>query len=153
MGSWGRKDGVELTGTGSIAEGTNVIIGTSTLFTEEVELRELVDLDGELYVVESIIDDTEMVVIPFAAANVAGEDILLSQVPKYLPVDVKLGIAEGFDTSGVFLHQTDDAVDGTGRDLGIKTPGWTQSFTYTDTNGNTRRIVETLVAMKQTTEN
>jgi hypothetical protein len=151
MASWGRKDGVELTGTGSIVDGDNTILGSNTVFTEEVELKEVVELDDVRYVVEAIVSDTELTVIPLAEANTAGEDILISQVPKYLSVDIKLGDVEGFTSAGVFLHEVSDATAGTGRDEGIKTPGWTQSFEYLDQNGNTRRKVETLVAMKQTT--
>lgn len=52
------------------------------------------------------------------------------------------------DLDYAFLVDVDEAQVETNRDKGLKTPGWNLYREYTDQNGNTRRSVETLVAMK-----
>lgn len=139
MASWGRKSDELLTGTGSIDANTNIITGANTAFTEEVELRNVVDLDGDRYVVIKIIDDETLEVAPLGIETLSDEDVLLSEVPKYLTV------AEA--TENAIYVTVEDAQD---RINGLKTPGWNLFNTYTDGRGNPRRKVETLVAMKQT---
>jgi hypothetical protein len=142
MASWGRNADLILTGTGSIDASTNIVTGANTVFTEEVELRNLIDLDGDKFIVVSITDDTTMTVEPVAETTLSGEDILLSEVPKYLTV------AQA--TIEVVYVTVADAQDSENRADGIKTPGWTLYKEYVNGNGDTRRVVETLVAMKQT---
>jgi hypothetical protein len=138
MASWGRKSDELLTGTGSIDANTNIIIGANTVFTEEVELRNVVDLDGERFVVLQIVDDETLEVAPLGEIDLSGEDILLSEVPKYLTVVQA--------TEEATLVTVSEAQDANNRVLGVKTPGWTLYKEY----GDGRRRVETLVAMKQT---
>lgn len=142
MASWGRKSDELLTGTGSIDANTNIITGANTVFTEEVELRNVVDLDGDRYVVIKIVDDETLEVAPLGLNTLSDEDVLLSEVPKYLTV------AEA--TENAIYVTVAEAQDANNRVIGLKTPGWNLSDTYVDGNGNTRRKVETLVAMKQT---
>jgi hypothetical protein len=139
MASWGRKSDELLTGTGSIDANTNIIIGANTVFTEEVELRNVVDLDGERFVVLQIVDDETLEVAPIGEIDLSGEDILLSEVPKYLTVVQA--------TEEATLVTVSEAQDANNRVIGVKTPGWTL---YKEYAGGTRRRVETLVAMKQT---
>jgi hypothetical protein len=141
MASWGRKVDEILTGTGSIDANTNIITGANTVFTEEVQLRNLVDLDGDRYVVLKIVDDETLEVAPISTISLSDENILLSEVPKYLTV-------EQATEEAVFVT-TDEAQDANNRLMGVKTPGWNLFNTYTDSEGNTRYKVETLVAMKQ----
>lgn len=54
------------------------------------------------------------------------------------------------DKDYAFLVDLDEARVDSNRDKGLKTPGWNLYREYTDQNGNTRRIVEPLVAMKVT---
>jgi hypothetical protein len=138
MASWGRKVDELLTGTGSIDENTNIVTGANTVFTEEVELRNVIDLDGDRFVVLNIIDDETLEVAPVGENTLSEEDILLSEVPKYLSVTEA--------TQEAVLVSVDEAQDANNRILGVKTPGWTLYKEY----GNGRRRVETLVAMKQT---
>jgi hypothetical protein len=138
MASWGRKSDELLTGTGSIDANTNIIVGANTVFTEEVELRNVVDLDGERFVVLQVIDDETLEVAPLGEIDLSGEDILLSEVPKYLTVVQA--------TEEATLITVSEAQDANNRVLGVKTPGWTLYKEY----GDGRRRVETLVAMKQT---
>jgi len=138
MASWGRKVDELLTGTGSIDIETNIVTGANTVFTEEVELRNVIDLDGERFVVLQVVDDVTLEVAPLAEVTASDEDILLSEVPKYLSV------VEA--TTEALYVTVSDAQDTDNRVQGIKTPGWTLYKEY----GNGRRRVETLVAMKQT---
>ena len=136
MASWGRKADELLTGTGSIDANTNIVTGANTVFTEEVELRNLISLDDNIFVVTSINSDEELEVLPVAEAGLTDEDILLSEAPKYLPVS---------EINNVVYVATGD-IDANTRADGIKTPGWTLYEEY----GNGRKRVETLVAMKST---
>jgi hypothetical protein len=138
MASWGRKSDELLTGTGSIDINTNIVNGANTIFTEEVELRNVIDLDGDRFVVLNIIDDETLEVAPLGENTLSGEDILLSEVPKYLSVTEA--------TQEAVYVTVSEAQDANNRVLGVKTPGWTLYNEY----GNGRRRVETLVAMKQT---
>jgi hypothetical protein len=140
MASWGRKSDELLTGTGSIDANTspNLVVGANTIFTEEVELRNVIDLDGDRFVVLNIIDDETLEVAPLGENTLSGEDILLSEVPKYLSVTQA--------TQETVYVTVSEAQDANNRVLGVKTPGWTLYNEY----GNGRRRVETLVAMKQT---
>jgi hypothetical protein len=139
MASWGRKSDELLTGTGSIDANTNIITGANTVFTEEVELRNVVDLDGDRFVVLKIVDDETLEVAPLGLNTLSDEDILLSEVPKYLTV------AQATEEAVyVTVEDAQDRIDG------IKTPGWTLYSEYIDGRGNTRRKVEPLVAMKTT---
>jgi hypothetical protein len=138
MASWGRKFDELLTGTGSIDIETNVVTGANTIFTEEVEIRNVIDLDGERFVVLQVVDDATLQVAPLADASLSGEDILLSEVPKYLTVNEA--------TTEAIYVTVSDAQDANNRILGVKTPGWTLYKEY----GTGRKRIETLVAMKKT---
>jgi hypothetical protein len=138
MASWGRKNNELLTGTGSILEDENIVVGANTVFTEEVELRNVIDLDGDRFVVLKIVDDETLEVAPLAEASLSDEDILLSEVPKYLTVTQA--------TTEATYVTVSEAQDANNRVLGVKTPGWNLYKEY----GNGRRRVETLVAMKST---
>jgi hypothetical protein len=139
MASWGRKSDELLTGTGSIDANTNIITGANTVFTGEVELLNVVDLNGDRYVVLTIVDDTTLEVAPLGLNTLSNEDALLSEVPKYLTVDQATQEAMYVTIS-----------DAQGRIDGVKTPGWTLYSEYLDGTGNRRRKIEPLVAMKQT---
>jgi hypothetical protein len=108
------------------------------VFTEEVELRNVVALDDDAFVVLKIVDDETLEVAPIAIDGLSDEDILLSEVPKYLSVTEAT-------TEATFVT-VEEAQDANNRVIGVKTPGWTLYEEY----GNGRRRVETLVAMKQT---
>jgi hypothetical protein len=138
MASWGRKADELLTGTGSIDVNTNIVTGANTVFLDEVEIRNVIDLDGERFVVLTVNSDTELEVAPIGDTTLSGEDILLSETPKYLTVEEATNEATYVTVS--------EAQDANNRVIGVKTPGWTLYKEY----GNGRRRVETLVAMKST---
>jgi hypothetical protein len=140
MASWGRNVDVELSGTGSIDANTSIISegSANTAFTDEVESGNLIDLEGTLFVVKSVVDDETLNVEPVSDSDITDGTMLLSEVPKYLTTDQAIDEA-------VYITVA-DAQDSDNREIGIKTPGWTLYKEY----GNGRRRVETLVAMKQT---
>lgn len=70
-------------------------------------------------------------------------------IPKWLEDDANNTNKSNDKDFAVFLD-TDEAVVTANRAQGLKTPGWNIFTTYTDQNGNTRRVVEPLVAMKRT---
>jgi len=139
MASWGRKSDELLTGTGSIDANTNIIVGANTVFTEEVEVRNLIALDDQSFVVLNIVDDETLEVEPLSGLAEVDQNILLSETPKYLTVSEA--------TQEALYVTVTDAQDANNRIIGLKTPGWTLYEEY----GNGRKRVETLVAMKQTT--
>jgi hypothetical protein len=136
MASWGRIADLTITGTGTIDEDTNIVTGTDTLFTEELEIRNLIALDGNVFQVMKINGDEELEVRPLSSEDLEDEDITVSEAPKYLAVS---------QLDEIVLVAEDD-IDTASRALGIKTPGWTLYKEY----GTGRRRVETLVAMKRT---
>jgi hypothetical protein len=136
MAGWGRLADEVLTGTGTIEANTNIVTGANTVFTEEVELRNLITLDSNVFVVTKITSDTELEVQPISDTLLEDEEVLLSQAPKYLSLS---------DINNITYVATDE-IDANTRALGIKTPGWTLYEEY----GTGRRRVEVLVAMKQT---
>lgn len=143
MASWGRNVDVVLTGTGSIDANTNIVTGANTIFTEEVEVRNVIDLGAAgLFVVTSVVDNETLTVDPLADIGAIDEDILLSEVPKYLTTTQAI-------TEATYVTVL-EAQDSNNREIGIKTPGWTLYKEYVNGNGDTRRRVETLVAMKST---
>lgn len=136
MASWGRTADLALTGTGSITANTNIVTGANTVFTEELDLRNLITLGTDVFVVTSINSDTEIEVLPIAETDLTDEEGTVSEAPKYLPVA---------DIDNVVYVETSE-IDANTRADGIKTPGWTLYEEY----GTGRKRVETLVAMKST---
>ena len=143
MPLWGKLYEEELTGTATVSEDSATVTGTNTLFTEELSVGDVVAFDvltEDRYRVVAIVSNTEMEIQPVAVTDYTAEDVTYSQVPKYLPLETA--------TADTALISTAEAQDPSARALGIRSPGWTTSKTYIDQNGNTRRKVETLVAMK-----
>jgi hypothetical protein len=143
MPLWGKLFEEPLTGTVILSEDASSVTGANTIFTEELSVRDVVAFDvltEDRYRVVKIISDSEMEVEPAATSDYTDADGTYSQVPKYLPLQT--AIAE------TALVSTADVQDPSARPLGIRSPGWTTVQSYTDQNGNTRRRVETLVALK-----
>ena len=58
------------------------------------------------------------------------------------------GLPDQVDRNNAFFVDTTEATIESNRDSGLRTPGWNLFTTYTDSNSNTRRRVESLVPMK-----
>lgn len=136
MASWGREAEVALTGTGSASANTNVITGSGTAFTTELEASDIVVISTDAYRVTEVVSNTVINVEPLTEAAYTAQAMTSSKAPKYLPVA---------DIPHVVLVQ-DNEIDANTRADGIKTPGWTLYEEY----GSGRKRVETLVAMKST---
>lgn len=76
-----------------------------------------------------------------------GKQDLANNAPKWLSSDVN-NTNKSNDADFCVFVDTTEAQVASNRQNGIKTPGWNIYTTYVDQNGNTRRIVEPLVAMK-----
>lgn len=77
-----------------------------------------------------------------------GKTDTAASAPKFLSTDTNATPQTDKDNA-YFVDTTEAAVE-SNRDAGLRTPGWNLFVTYTDTNGNTRRRVESLVPMKVT---
>lgn len=58
------------------------------------------------------------------------------------------GLPEQLDVNNTFFVDKTEATISSNRAAGIRTPGWNLIYTYTDSEGNTRRKIESLVPMK-----
>jgi len=67
--------------------------------------------------------------------------------PKYLSTDANNPNKSNDRDNAIFVDTTEAGI-ASNRAKGIKTPGWNLYNTYTTESGNTRHIVEPLVAMK-----
>jgi len=68
---WDFGDGplVIRTGTLSVIQGSQVVIGSGTLFTSELAEGDKIEIDGLLYKIANIISDTELVLISYFSGN------------------------------------------------------------------------------------
>jgi hypothetical protein len=60
------------------------------------------------------------------------------------------GLPDQVDLNNAYFVDTTEAAVASNRSAGLRTPGWNLFTTYTDSNGRTRRRVESLVPMKVT---
>lgn len=147
MSLWGKRESVALTGTITIASGNTTVVGVGTSFTTQLTAGDTLeyqgdDLDGHLVVVKSISNNTHLTLKSAPTANDVATAVsaTFSDKPTFVSeVDAKLNVE---------LVSTEDAQDSNFRDIGVKTPGWVKSVTYTDAHGATRHKTETLVAFK-----
>jgi hypothetical protein len=77
-----------------------------------------------------------------------GKTDAAASAPKWLSADSN-AIPQMKKSAAFFVDTTEAGVT-SNRAAGLRTPGWNLFTTYTDTNGNTRRRVESLVPMKVT---
>lgn len=73
-----------------------------------------------------------------------GKTDAAASAPKYL----KSGNPWAADLDEAYFVDTTEAAVASNRANGVKTPGWVLYKTYTDSDGNTRHRVESLVPMK-----
>lgn len=140
MALWGKEADVALSGTGSVTESETAIVGAGTAFTTELQLRNTIDLDDNVFVVTSIIDDENIEVLPVSEVTLTEQAMLASETPKYLSVSDA--------TENVSLVSTADAQNPDNREMGVKTPGWSHYRTYVAEDGSTRHRSEILVPFK-----
>jgi hypothetical protein len=133
MPLWGTRDSFSITGTVDLVEDSAAVVGTSTAFTTELDIGDMIVTSaGAKYKVVAITDDENLTISPaFATANASGATITGQDTPKYLLP------ADGANTFGV---DTTEAI------ANVRDAGWVLRNTYTDVHGSTRDKREVLVA-------
>lgn len=142
MSLWGNKDTKAVSGTIDVVQNDVAIVGTNTVFTEELVPGNTLVIDGVEYKVDAIIDDTNLNLhTAYAGSDATGLTVTANEQPAYV-LDSDRGNVYGVD-QGSPRYEAE-----VNRDKGINTPGWVKYTTYTDAQGNTRHKAETLVAIK-----
>lgn len=135
MALWGKRDSFSITGTVDVSNtvANTIVVGTTTSFTTELNIGDMLTIDSTKYKVTAIANDTYLTIDPaFSGANQTGATITGQDTPKYLtPTD-------GRKTFGV---------DTTEAEATTRDAGWVLRNTYTDVHGRTRDKREVLVAM------
>jgi len=133
MALWGKRDSFSVAGTVSINNTETILVGSSTSFTANLNIGDMITLDSSKYKVVAIANDTYLTISPaFSGANQSGVTITGQDTPKYLTP------ADGRKTFGV---------DTTEAEATTRDAGWVLRNTYTDVHGRTRDKREVLVAL------
>ena len=135
MALWGKRDSFSITGTVDVSNtvANTIVVGTTTSFTTELNIGDMLTIDSTKYKVTAIANDTYLTIDPaFSGANQTGATITGQDTPKYLTP------ADGRKTFGV---------DTTEAEATTRDAGWVLRNTYTDVHGRTRDKREVLVAM------
>jgi hypothetical protein len=139
MALWGSRDSFSITGTVDFTLNSTAVVGTSTAFTTELELGDvIVSNNGEKFKVVGIASNTALTISPaWPNSNSLAQTITGQDAPKYLAA--RDGTVQGIDA--VFgVDQTEALVNG-------KDPGWVRVVQYTDMHGTPRDKRSVLVAM------
>jgi hypothetical protein len=138
MALWGSRDSFSITGTVDLVEDSAAVVGTSTAFTTELEVGDvIINSSGAKYKVVAITDDENLTIDPaYATANASGATITGQDAPKFLAAEgatiQAIDKIFGVDTNEALAQTTD--------------PGWVYVNSYTDANGNSRVKREVIVA-------
>jgi hypothetical protein len=138
MALWGSRDSFAITGTVDLVNTSSVVVGTSTAFTTELEVGDvIINSAGAKYKVTSIANNTYLTISPaYATANASGATITGQDAPKFLAAEgatiQAIDKVYGVDSTEAVAQTTD--------------PGWVYVNTYTDMHGNSRVKREVLVA-------
>jgi hypothetical protein len=137
MALWGKRDSFSVAGTIDVNNTETVVVGTSTAFTANLDIGDMITIDNSKYKVVGIANDTHLTIDPaFSGSNVSGGTITGQDTPKYLTP------ADGRKTFGV---------DTTEAEATTRDAGWVLRNTYTDVHGRTRDKREVLVALSSIT--
>lgn len=139
MPLWGKRDSFAITGTVDVEEDSAAVVGSGTAFLSELDISDMVVIDSVKYKVAAITDDENLTLASvYAGSTDTGLTITGQDTPKYVPQ------ADGRNVYGA--DTTEVGVAGN-KAKGFNSPGWVNYTTYTAASGETRRKVETLVAM------
>ena len=87
MSVWGNADGVALSGTVAINQNAVAMTGSSTAFTTEVDIGDLLLIDDLPYRVATITSNTALTITEaFAPSNVTGKTATKRETPRHLSV-------------------------------------------------------------------
>lgn len=138
MALWGSRDSFSITGTVAFVEDSTAVVGTSTAFTTELEVGDvIINSAGAKYKVVAITDDENLTIAPaYATANASSQTITGQDAPKFLAAE------------GATIQAIDKVfgVDSTEAVAQTTDPGWVYVNTYTDMHGVSRTKREVLVA-------
>jgi uridine phosphorylase len=89
MPLWGTRDSFSITGTVAFVEDSTAVVGTSTAFTTELDLGDvIINSAGAKYKVVAITDDENLTIAPaYATANASGQTITGQDAPKFLAAE------------------------------------------------------------------
>lgn len=99
--------------------------------------------DAEMYFIIRVDENTVKLATSLSNAN-AGTQVNITNVGDGTADTIQVAPAD------LFFVDQDEAAVASNRNKGIRTAGWNSVVEYTDQNGNTRRRIEPLVAMRKT---
>ena len=139
MALWGNKEALALTGTVATTNGSATVTGTSTVFTTEAQVGDVITVNSTFAKIIGITSNTALTISPaWAIANTTGVSATLEQSPKWLAAGSgatvqSIGNVYGVDTTEAVAETTN--------------PGWVYVNEYTDMHGNSRKKNEVLCAI------
>jgi hypothetical protein len=143
MALWGNKDQKAVTGTIAVTEDSVNVVGTSTLFLTELDVGNVLDIDGTQYQVASIQTNTALKLKDaYAGDTASGETVVAYEKPAYV---------QQSELPNIYGISSGEASTLEAKAVGINTPGWGKYTTYTDSSNNVRHKFESLVAMGSVT--
>ena len=139
MALWGNKEALALTGTVATTNGSSTVTGTSTVFTTEAQVGDVITVNSTFAKIIGITSNTLLTISPaWGIANTTGVSATLEQSPKWLAAGSDLTVQSIGKVFGV------DANEATANN---EIPGWVYTNVYTDMHGNIRRKSEVLCTL------
>jgi len=139
MALWGNKEALALTGTVATTNGSATVTGTSTVFTTEAQVGDVITVNSTFAKIIGITSNTALTISPaWAIANTTGVSATLEQSPKWLAAGSGATVQSIGNVYGV------DAGEATANN---EIPGWVYTNVYTDMHGNIRRKSEVLCTL------
>ena len=139
MALWGNKEALALTGTVATTNGSATVTGTSTVFTTEAQVGDVITINSTFAKIVGITSNTALTISPaWGIANTSGVSATLEQSPKWLGAGSDLTVQSIGKVFGV------DVAEATANN---EIPGWVYTNVYTDMHGNPRRKSEVLCTL------
>jgi hypothetical protein len=139
MALWGNKEALALTGTVATTNGSATVTGTSTVFTTEAQVGDVITVNSTFAKIIGITSNTALTISPaWGIANTSGVSATLEQSPKWLAAGSGATVQSIGNVYGV------DANEATANN---EIPGWVYTNVYTDMHGNIRRKSEVLCTL------
>lgn len=139
MALWGNKEALALTGTVATTNGSSTVTGTSTVFTTEAQVGDVITVNSTFAKIIGITSNTLLTISPaWGIANTTGVSATLEQSPKWLAAGSDLTVQSIGKVFGV------DVAEATANN---EIPGWVYTNVYTDMHGNIRRKSEVLCTL------
>ena len=137
MALWGNKDSKTATGTVSIAS-TGVVTGSSTLFTTEAKIGNIIKANGVEYTIVTITDATTAKVIMGrnngngSVTTCSGQSYTLSEKPSFVAHEASLISGSGIAGDTSFVYGVDTTEETAGGDNVVNIQVGTAGTGYTE---------------------